>query len=196
VKTTQWIAIFSFVFATMCATLVAPLSAQTKVAVIDVGVIFENHPNFKQELQNLRTEAEGLQMSVNQQRQKLMKDSEALGLNFNPGTEAYKQHEKDLALSAAKLDVDARDKMRELMTREAHVHFDTYAEVNRYVEQYCQENGIRLVLRHSGGEMDPNNPESIMQQINGSIVFVRPEKNITQEIIARMLQTRDGAGSN
>lgn len=195
-NTTQRIAIFSVFFLSGGFAYVAPTIAQTRVAIVDIGVVFDNHPNFKQELQNLRTEAENLQVSVNQQRQQLAKDSEALGLRFNPGSDSYKQYEKELALSVAKLDVDARDKMRELMTREAHVHYDTYAEVNSYIEQYCQNNGIRLVLRYSGGEMTPDNPDSIMQQINGAVVYFRPEKNITEQIVALMLQAKSGAGSN
>ncbi|MEZ6092658.1 MAG: OmpH family outer membrane protein [Pirellulaceae bacterium] len=167
--------------------------AQSTVAIVDIGVIFDSHAHFKQELQSLRSEAESLQMTVNQQRQKLAQDSESLALKFNPGSEQYKSFEKDLALAAAKLDVDSRDKMRELMQREAHVHFDTYEEVNKYIEQYCQENQIRLVLRYSGGEMKADDPDSIMNQINGAVVFFRPERDITQEIVARMANAKDGA---
>ncbi len=189
---TQRIAIIAVAILSICTANLTCSFAQSPVAIVDVGQVFDSHPGFKQELENLRLEAEALQNTVNQQRMKLAKDQESLGLSFTPGSDAYKNQEKDIALAAAKLDVDARDKMRTLMTREAHVHYDTYTEVNRYIAEFCQENGLRLVLRHSDNEMKLDDPESIMQKINSPVVYFRPEKDITPAIVAKMLQAKSG----
>jgi Skp family chaperone for outer membrane proteins len=162
------------------------------IAIIDIGKVFDSHSGFKKELETLRIEAESLQQSVNQQRQKLAGNHDSLALQFTPGSDEYRKQEKELAMSAASLDLDANTRMQELMTREANVHYHTYQEVNRYIAQYCEETGVRLVLRHSNIAMQPENPESIMQTVNAPIIYHLPERDITEIIVARMLEAKGG----
>lgn len=193
-KITQRIAIL--VMALIGLVYSSSASAQTNVAIVDIGVLFEKHGTFQQQLQLLRQEADELQKSVTANRQKLQQDAEAISLTFSPDQPEYKKREKEIALKAAQLDIDARDKMQELMTREAHIHYDTYNEVNRYVDDFCRQREVQLVLRYTGGEMNPADPDSIMQQINSAVVFHRAEKDITNQVVQLMLSAKSGVGGN
>ena len=84
--------------------------------------------------------------------------------------------------------------MRALMKREAQLHYDTYAEVNGLVGQLCEAQGIQLVLRYNSEEMNPKNPGSVMQRVNGSVVFHNPGNDITNLIVGRINQLA-GAGA-
>lgn len=169
------------------------LQAQTSVALLDLAVVFENHPAFKARLVQLKQEADGLQTSVLQQRQALVKEQENLRLLYQPGSQEYKEKERELALKVTQLELDSNDRMRDLMVQEAKLHFEIYTEVNRVVDEYCTQFDIRLVLRFNGAAVQPEKPESVMQQVNGAIVYYSPNRDITAAIVQRVSQVRGAA---
>jgi Skp family chaperone for outer membrane proteins len=194
VKKLQWIAVVACGLTFGVCVAATPAAAQTNVVVVDIGVLFEKHPGFQSELEKLRREADDLQKSVMSTRQRLQADAEALNLTYSPTSAEFKQKEREIALQATQLDIDAKDRMQSLMTREAHIHYDTYNEINRYLEDFCREGNLQLVLRYSGTSMDPKDPESIMTAVNSAIVFHRPDKNITDAVLQKMLQTKGVGG--
>lgn len=166
------------------------LQAQTSVALLDMAVVFENHPAFKSRLAQLKQDADGLQAAVLQQRQALVKEQENLRLLYQPGSPEFKEKEKELALKVTQLEIDSNDKMRDLMVQEARLHYEIYSEVNRLVDEYCNQFDIRLVLRFNSATVQPDKPESVMQQVNGAIVYYNPNRDITAAIVQRVAQVR------
>ena len=158
------------------------LDAQSKVAIVDVGKVFKSHPHFSQQLEQLRLEAENFQKESIELRRQMMAKSEQLKILI-PGTDDYKAKESALAQELAALEVEQQQKMRVLMQREAKLHFDTYNEVKSIINRFCEQQGIRLVLRHSQLELDPENPNSIMQEVNSPVVFYEPDRDITGAIL-------------
>ena len=147
--------------------------AQTRVSIIDIGEVFKSHPTFPNELQALKSEAEQFKQASMQLRQQMMKKAEVLR-QYEPGAAEFKQAESDLAKESASLEVEQRSKMRQLMQREAQLHFETYQQVEKAISAYCEPREIQLVLRHNGVEMKRGDAGSIMRRVNGSIVFHQP----------------------
>lgn len=190
--TKRWIAV---VLASQLITVLGILntaSAQTRVAIVDIGEIFKSHPQFTQQLESLKQEAEQFKATSLQLQQMLIQKAEVLK-QYTPGSAEFKQAEAGLAQESAAMEVDQRDKMRQLMQQEARLHFDTYAAVNKLIEQYCDQRGIQLVLRFNSEQMDPKNPGSIMQRVNGSIIYHEQDKDITSQIIAQLVQQQGSA---
>lgn len=194
VYATQWKAIAIGAF--FLVALSSSIHAQTNVAIIDLGVVFENHSGFQSQLERLRQEATSLQQAVAQERQNLQFKMEQLSAMYAPESAEFKQAEKDLMVQDANITVEARSKVRQLTTEEARIHYQTYQEVSRYVEDYCSKNNIRLVMRYAGGQMSLDDPESIMHQINGAVVFHRQDRDITQVIVQSMKSAKTGVGGN
>jgi Skp family chaperone for outer membrane proteins len=186
---------FAAVFAVtaLSSALSGSLQAQTSVALLDMAVVFENHPAFKSRLAQLKQDADGLQTAVLQQRQALIKEQENLRLLYQPGSQEFKDKEKELALKVTQLEIDSNDKMRDLMVQEAKLHFEIYSEVNRLVDEYCNQFDIRLVLRFNSAAVQRDKPESVMQQVNGAIVYYNPNRDITAAIVQRVAQVRGAA---
>lgn len=161
--------------------------AQTKVAIVDVGMIFKGHTSFEQKLAALKTEAEQFKSISLQQQQQLMQKAEALK-QYQPGSVEFKSLETKLAQESAAMEVEQRDTMRSLMQQEAQLHFQTYSEVNKLIATYCESTGVQLVLRFNSQEMDPRNPNSVMQRVNGSVVYHNQQNDITPQIVARISQ--------
>ena len=188
----RWIAVF---LASQLMTVLGILntaSAQTQVAIVDIGEVFKGHTAFKQQLEALKQEAEQFKATSLQLQQSLMQKAEAMK-QYTPGSDNFKQAEASLAQESATMEVDQRDKMRQLMQREAKLHFDTYAEVNKLIESYCDQHGIQLVLRFNSEKMDMKNPGSIMQRVNGSIIYHDQDKDITSQVIAQLVQSKGSA---
>ena len=197
-KNKRWIAAF---FACLAITTFANASssiAQTKVAIVDIGLIFKSHPEFTQRLAALKQEADQFQTAALQQQQQLVQKAEILK-QYTPGSPDYKSAETQLAQQSAAMEVEQRDKMRLLMQQEAQLHFQTYTEINNLVSTYCESSGIQLVLRHNSQDMDPKIPATVMQRVNGSVIYHNPGNDITQPIIARIAQlsgNANGAGGS
>ncbi len=191
VKNKQWIASFAFCLITTLAGI-GSVSAQTRVAIVDIGAVFKSHPEFPQQLEMLKQEAEQFKADSVAAQQRLVQKSEILK-QYAPGSPDFKKAESSLAQESAALEVEQRDQMRKLMQREAQLHFETYAEVNEMIGNYCEQREIQLVLRFNGQPMDPKVPGTIMQKVNGSIIYYQPEKDITQQIIAQLVQLKGSA---
>lgn len=166
-------------------------NAQTKVAVVDIGLIFKNHPSFSRELESLKAEADGFKEETRQLQAKLIEKAGVLK-NYQPDSPEFRQAETDLATESAALEVQQRSKLRGLMEREAVLHHDTYMQIKAAISRYCEERAIQLVIRHDSAKMDPAQPGTIMQKVNSKIVFHRPDNEITQQIVAMVAQ---GAGA-
>ncbi len=161
---------------------------QASVVICDINQVFEKHPQFTAELAQLKTDAEALQATVTQQRQQLAAQAEQLSLAYRVGTTEYSDAEKSLAMESAKVELEARDRMRELTRREARLHYDIYQQVTGVITRYSQETGTPLVLRFNAAPMVEGDPDSIMQQVNAAVVWHRPDRNVTTEILKRMAQ--------
>lgn len=191
----SFLCLAAFAVTALSSGLAASLQAQTSVALLDMAVVFENHPAFKSRLAQLKQDADGLQTAVLQQRQALIKEQENLRLLYQPGSQEFKDKEKELALKVTQLEIDSNDKMRDLMVQEAKLHFEIYSEVNRLVDEYCNQFDIRLVLRFNSATVQPDKPESVMQQVNGAIVYYNPNRDITAAIVQRVAQVRGAANT-
>lgn len=194
VKTKRWIAAFFACLTITTFVNISPITAQTKVAIVDVGAIFKSHAVFEQKLAALKTEAEQFKSLSLQQQQQLMQKAEVLK-QYQPGSQEFKNLETKLAQESAAMEVEQRDKMRSLMQQEAQLHFQTYSEVNSLIATYCESKGIQLVLRFSNQEMDPKNPNSVMQRVNGSVVYHNQQNDITPQIVARITQINGTANA-
>ena len=190
---TRWTA-FSIVFCFLMVGMVPNLQAQTKVGLVDVGMIFKNHPRFSATLTELRTKADQFKAESQQLQQQLMREAEGLS-QYEKESDDYRDKEAMLAKKSATLEVEQRGKMRDLLKQEAELHFNTYVEISNVISGYCDQYGIELVLRFNSEEMNPKEPRTIMQQVNGGVIYYSDAADITKDIIKRVAQTRQASAS-
>jgi len=157
--------------------------AQTKVAIVDIGLIFKSHPSFSQQLQSLKAEADGFKDETRQLQAKLIEKAEVLK-TYQPDSPEFRSAETELAQESAALEVQQRGKLRGLMEREAKLHHDTYLQIKQAVSTFCEQRSIQLVIRHDSTKMDAEKPATIMQKVNSKIVFHKPANEITEQIVA------------
>lgn len=178
-------------FAVTALTVLAAMpnlaAAQTQLCLVDVSKVFKANATFNEQMALLKTEADQLQAQVQDAQQELVRRTEELR-KLDAASDEYKTAESELAQLTAKWEVDRRAKLRELMTRESKLHFETYLQINQVIGQYCEQNNVPIVIRFSSEPMSIDDPESIMQGFNNSVVYYSPRYDITNQIIQHMAQ--------
>lgn len=162
------------------------VNAQARVAIVDVGQVFQSHPTFAKQLEGLKTQADGFKEETMQLQKQLQQKAAQIQGAYGKETDDFRNAETKLAQEAAALEIKQKNKLRGLMEQEAQLHFQTYQEIKTAIETFCQQRQISLVLRHSSQEVDPENPASMMQRVNGKVVFYRADNEITSQIIGML----------
>jgi Skp family chaperone for outer membrane proteins len=191
----QWIASSITCSLFLVSTWSSIAHAQTKVALVDMGRVFKNHPEFTAKLEQLRNQATQFRTQSEQEQQQFLKKTEILD-QFVRDSDEYRDTEAKLAKESASLEVEQRASMRELLKQEASLHADIYSEVNEFIAQYCSEHSIQLILRFNSDPVDAANPQSIMQRVNSNVVYYAPDKDVTNVIIQRISQVKGSAAPN
>ena len=183
-----------WVIAGLFFALNAPAAyGQTRVAVIDIERILHEHPRLIQQREAFRRESEAMQAYIQQERTRMQKMAEQLR-EYKPGTEAYRNLEKELANADANLAVQMKLKQKDVGTREAKIMYQAYMEVVNLVSRYCQRNGIGVVLRYRSKPIDPDDPRSIQAGMLQEVVYHRG-LDITDDILAEIKRGVPPAGT-
>lgn len=167
--------------------------ASAQVCVVDVAKVFESNTQFNARLEQLKQSAEEYKIHLQKRGEELRLESEQLK-DLVAGSADYNALESKLAQASANLEVERRNKTREFVQAEAELHFDTYVQVTSQISSFCEQRGYRVAMRYSNLEVDPSNPQSIMQRVNEYVVFHQPRIDITEDII-RALGSAPQVGS-
>ena len=189
----RWIAVSFASLAITALFSINTVNAQTKVAIVDVGAIFKQHPSFAGQLEALKAQADGFKAEAIKAQQALAQGAQGLQ-DLKPDSDDYRTKQTELAKKAAALQVEQNSLMQKLMEKEAMLHFDTYQQVSALISQYCDDRGIQLVLRYNNQEMDLAQPGSVMQRVNSSVIYHDPNNDITQAIVGQLSAVANNAG--
>ncbi len=186
-----------FVSSLVWAAVTSSLQAQTPrapngpsstvVAVLDVKKVFDNHPQFKQQVEGIKREVEAFEQELEEHRVQMTREVEALKL-FKPGSPEYKQKEKALAQQESNLRLRAQLKRKEVLEKEAKLYYETYQHIVSVVGEIADRYGIGLVLRYDSEEVDGSDRAEILRNVNRSVVFQR-NLDLTNMVIERVAVT-------
>ncbi|MHB0958980.1 MAG: OmpH/Skp family outer membrane protein [Pirellulaceae bacterium] len=166
----------------------------TSVAVIDLGDVFEKHARLKTQLEQIKTQIDGFEAHVRQEKQKIEALAEQLK-TLKPGTPDYAGKEKEFASISADLQVQVRQKSREFLEQEAHIRYEAYQEIQQHVASFCQSYGIQLVIRFNREAIDASKPQEVQMGLNRPIVY-QNSLDITQHIIDSLNPATGAAPQN
>ncbi len=152
------------------------------VAILDLPYLFRNHRRFKEMDEVLKTEISGAEGQFMTE-QKAMKDLVAKLQELRPGTPEYKAAEEDLAKRDADMQLRINIMKKNFAEKKAKNYFEVYQETMRYVGYHATHSGIVLVINFNGDPVDPNNPQSVIQALNSTVLYKHPGVDITPVIL-------------
>ena len=159
-------------FSTNASAQQARSATGTLVAVIDIGKIFEVHPQFKANLEALQQQARDVEQQLAAQQKELATQSEQLK-KFKPSSMEYRKLESQLAQQITDLKVKARQHQKEFVEKEARNYLETYNEVLAAIQRIGTSYGIGLVMRFDSRAIDSNSPQSIALGMKRDVVWQR-----------------------
>lgn len=169
------------------------------IAVVDIEYIFKNHLRFKQEMSVLRSEATSVEQWAQREQEAIKSLAEQLK-DHQPGTATYNQIDDALVKRQKDFEAEIIKKRKDFLLREAKLHYATYQEIVNEIQYLAAANGIAVVLRFNGQQVDANSPDDILRYINQLIVYQAPELDLTplvlQRLNARAQSTTSSASSS
>jgi Skp family chaperone for outer membrane proteins len=164
-----------------------PAAGRQTFAMVDVAYIFDHFPPAKEKMENLKKEVTQAENELKKKVNNLEETKKKLDRSER-GSMAYVKLDADLTLAQKEIQTTLETQRKDFLIREAQLHNDTYAEFQREVEEYAKSHGISAVLRISRDTADHDNPQSILNYITRSVVYVDPGLDITQAILDRMIE--------
>jgi Skp family chaperone for outer membrane proteins len=168
-----------------------------KTVLIDINYIFKKHARFNAMMDQLKNEADALDVQMKKEGAQLR--NLEIGLQkLSPGSADYKKMEEDVTRAKADFALKVQQQRREFLMREAKAYSDAYREIEYAVDQFCQDQGILLVLKFIGDPIDEKNPDSILTGLNKPVVWYNKNLDITGYILPRFeapARTADRSGA-
>ncbi len=152
------------------------------IAVIDVGIVFEQHARFKAQMDQLKIELDAAEKNFKAQATDINRQVEELK-TLKPDSPQYHEKEAKFAEVKAKFDYDKQAKNRELMEKQAKIYLRTYQEVEDAVKQISLHYNIALVIRYNSKPIDASDPQEILRGIQRPIVFVDSQFDMTGAVV-------------
>ena len=157
----------------------APVSANGQnLAVIDVGLVFEKHVRFKQQMDALKVDIEQADKGFKAQADDMNRGIEQLK-TLKPDDPDYRRRETELAKQRVDFESAKQAKNKEIMDRQSKIYLRTYQEVEDAVKQISVRYNIALVIRFNSKPIDSNDPQEILRGIQRPLVYVDTRYDMT-----------------
>ena len=121
-------------------------------------------------MEAIREEVKQFEDELTRERNAILEEANRLN-QFQPGSAEYKQLEATLAKREADLQIEAGQKRKDVLDREASIYLETYREVVEKVTQIAEYNKIALVIRYDSSEIDAANRGSVIKGVNRNVVY-------------------------
>ena len=163
------------------ATLGHAQQQASRLAVIDISEVFQNHKRFKAKMDEIKKDIDAFDKELRTKR-KQINDKITELQDFKPGTAGYKQREQDVAKMQSELGLAMQLKRKSILTREAEVYHQAYGEVLAQVAVFAEKHNIDLVLRFDSKPIDKAKRDSVLKGVNRAVVYQR-SMDITKFIL-------------
>jgi Skp family chaperone for outer membrane proteins len=172
-------------------------SGTTRVAVVSVAVVSEKYARTS----DLEARFEERRVRLRQERdtrqQKVELTARSLQEELKPGTEAYEERRKELAMLEADLQWFVESENRRLEQNVANSLRSIFADIQEAVRAVAEEKGIDIVLACDElTRQQPENSTQVRQEILlQKVVYWKPSVDLTTDVIRYLNAKYRGQGS-
>ena len=176
------------------AALAQEPSAPHKIALIDMAHVFKNYKKFDEKREGLKVEIEASEGKIKQELEVLKSLQEQLKA-MAEGTPQFKAKEQELASKAADIQAYREVQQRDFLRQESQIYKAIYTEVTAAVTKYAEYYKYSLVMRFKRDEMPAtDNPNDVISKMNGTVIYHRPEDDITDAVLDFLNRNYKGTG--
>lgn len=158
-----------------------PAVPATRVALLDLARIYNNHDRFKQQTEALRREVEIAERQLKARKAELLAAADSLKALPKESNQA-KKLEEQIAHDTAEVTAQVAEQKKHFFEVEAAIYYECYQQIMAEVERYSKERGINLVMRFNADPCDPADPQAIQKELNKAVLY-HDGIDITDEIL-------------
>lgn len=156
-----------------------------KVGLIDMAHVFKHYEKFEYLREDLK-----LKIADSEGRAKQMAESikslQSQMKGFKEGSDEFGQVEQKLAAASAEFETFRRSTQREILKEESQIYHQIYMEVADAVKKYSKYYGYTLVLRFNREDLNPEDPQGLIQGMNRQVVFHQEEDDMTNSVLQHL----------
>ncbi len=156
-----------------------------KVGLIDMAHVFKEYKKFESLREELKIEISGSEQQAKAMAEKI-KQLQAELKEIKEGRDGYDEKEKELAKASATFETFRRSTQRDILKKESEIYHQVYMEVSDAVKKYSKYYGYTLVLRFNREDLNPEDPQGLIQGMNRQVVFHQPEDDMTDSVLSHL----------
>lgn len=162
-----------------------PAASSNRIALLDVSAIFKDHVRFKGWMEDMKKDVEEAEKRVMAKRTEITRMIEDLR-QYNKGTPNYKSLDERITREQATMAVQVKRQKSDFLQREAKIYYNVYQEIWQATNYICRQRGYDMVLRFSGEQVNPQEPQSVLTGINRPVVWYNPSLDITTLVLGEL----------
>jgi Skp family chaperone for outer membrane proteins len=156
-----------------------------RIAVIDIAYIYKNAPSIQAQIGKIEADLKNYDRELKQKREALQQAAAEL-TTLKVGTADYAKQEEAVARMDSKLRLEMVRVRKELANAEAKIYFDNYQRISKSVKLIAVHNGIHLVLRYTGEDMNLENDKSVARGLMKNIVYHEETLDLTEIVMQHL----------
>lgn len=174
----------------------AQAAAQAKapaiiVAVVDLPSLIKSHPVTADEVPMLQEQFKKEALEAQKAQQNYQKEMEKITREYNIGTPQFEEAVKPIKEGMRNLEAQMQDKQAEMQNRLVPLQYRVYSDIQKAVEKVAREK--RAYIVHAKVSVDRTGISEELAAVreadaNGSLVWNRPECDITEDVRAVLAQ--------
>lgn len=163
-------------------------SPKWPIAVVDLGTVLENLPQFRNEQIALRADVERARSHFQSRQNALVQQQQDLQ-KISPDAPDYREKIAALQQQINQLQTEFQLQQQEFYNRERQLLLGAYRQASQVVEEIAQKRGFMLVLRTSR-EPANGNPQELLSYLGKEVIWSDPQIDITQAVIAKIRESQ------
>lgn len=153
-----------------------------RVGLIDMAHVFKHYKKFESLREDLKAQIADSETQAKQMAEEI-KSVQAQMKEHKEGSPEFAAKEQQLAKMTAEFETFRRSTQREILKEESAIYHTVYMEVADAVRRYSNHYGYTLVLRFNREDLNPEDPQGLIQGMNRQVVFHRPEDDMTDSVL-------------
>lgn len=156
-----------------------------KVGLIDMAYVFKNYKKFEYLREDLKATIAQSETKAKEMAESI-KALQAEMKELKEGSQEFGAKEQKLAKASAEFETFRRSTQREILKEESAIYHTIYMEVADAVKKYSKYYGYTLVLRFNREDLNPEDPQGLIQGMNRQVVFHQEEDDMTNSVLEHL----------
>lgn len=161
------------------------------VAVVDLPSLIKAHPVTVDEVPMLQEQFKKEALEAQKTQQNYQKEMEKVTREYNIGTPQFEEAVRPIKEGMRQLEAQMQDKQADMQNRLVPLQYKVYSDIQKAVEKVAYEK--RAYIVHAKVKVDRTGMSEELAAVkeadaNGTLVWNRPECDITEEVKAALVQ--------